>query len=403
MAISYVAYTWQGQKVTGVMEAPSVEDVFDALEQDQLIPYKVKPVQERRPLVEVFPGLYKPKLRHLIDFSRQLSSLLKSGVPLRRALRTLEQESDSEGLRHALKKIVGEIEQGKRFSEALERHPTVFPGFYVRLVRVGEAAGGLVFTLGRLAEEQEQRKSVQDKVKAALLYPAISLVVAIVAGIVLITFSLPALIELLDEFGGELPFATQLLQDMTLFMQSYIAVVLTALGSTVTAIVLYTRTTRGARERDQLLLRVPVVGQVLIRSNMFALTSTLKTLIAAGVPLVEALKLSGEALNNIVIRDALESATAAASSGTGLGDSFRGQPIFPSLFTQGIVTGEMSGSLSETLDGMSDFYKQEAERAVDAATQLIQPVIILLVAAVVGFVSVAIISGIYSTLGQVNN
>ena len=363
---------------------------------------KVKEVVPRRSVAEVFPGLFKPKPRDLVDFSRQLASLLKSGVPLRRALLTLKDESSSQGLRLALKGTLADIESGVRFSDALERHTTVFPEYYVRLVRVGEAAGGLSHTLERLADTLQQRKSVQDKIRAALIYPAISLVVAIVAGIVLVTYSLPALIGLLDEFGGELPFATQLLQDATMFMRSYVGLVFAGLIGTAFALYFYTRTPSGARQRDRLLLMVPIVGSVLLRSSMFSLTATLKTLIGAGVPLVEALRLSREAVGNIPIREALEQATEDASGGTSLGQAFRNQKQFPSLLTQGIVTGELSGTLGETLDGLTDFYQQESERAVGAATELIQPAIILFVAAVVGFISVAVISGIYSTLGTVN-
>ena len=402
MSIEYTAYTWQGRKVSGVVDAATVEDVFLLLERDQLFPYKVKEVVPRRSVAEVFPGLFKPKPRDLVDFSRQLASLLKSGVPLRRALLTLKDESSSQGLRLALKGTLADIESGVRFSDALERHTTVFPEYYVRLVRVGEAAGGLSHTLERLADTLQQRKSVQDKIRAALIYPAISLVVAIVAGIVLVTYSLPALIGLLDEFGGELPFATQLLQDATMFMRSYVGLVFAGLIGTAFALYFYTRTPSGARQRDRLLLRVPIVGSVLLRSSMFSLTATLKTLIGAGVPLVEALRLSREAVGNIPIREALEQATEDASGGTSLGQAFRNQKQFPSLLTQGIVTGELSGTLGETLDGLTDFYQQESERAVGAATELIQPAIILFVAAVVGFISVAVISGIYSTLGTVN-
>ena len=400
-AIQYTAFTWQGKRVTGVMDAATVDDVYDLLERDQLFPYEVGELRSRKSLVETFPAFFKPKIRHLIDFSRQLASLLRSGVPLRRALATLEEESDSPGLRLALTKTLADVEGGIRFSEALERHPTVFPEFYIRLVRVGEAAGGLSLTLDRLADSLGQRKAVQDKVKAALVYPAISLIIAVVAGIVLVTYSLPALIELLDEFGGELPFATKVLQKGTSFLQQYALLVFGSTAILAMTFFLYARTEYGARQRDRLLLRVPMVGGVLVRSNMFALTSTLKTLIEAGVPLVEALRLSRESIGNRVLRDSLDRTTEDAAGGIGLGQAFRRQQ-FPSLLTQGIVTGELSGTLPETLGGLADFYQQESERSVSAVTELIQPAIILFVALLVGFISVAVISGIYSTLGSVN-
>ena len=401
MAIEYIAYTWQGRKVTGLVETESVDAVYDMLAQDELIPYRVRAAKPRRPLVEILPGLFKPKARDLIDFSRQISSLLKSGIPLRRALATLREESHSTGLKWAIHNVLKDIEGGKRLSDAMERHPTVFPTFYIRLVRVGEASGGLGFTLERIVETLEQRKSVQDKVRAALVYPLISFVVAIVAGYVLVTFSLPALTDLLEDFGGELPLTTQILQNLTEFMRQYITHVLASVIGMVTIFFLYTRTLRGARQRDLILLQAPVIGGVLRKSNMFSLTSTLKTLIQAGVPLIEALRLSSQAVGNIPLREAVEATTKDAESGVSLGQSFRRQKLFPPLITQGIVTGEMSGTLSDTLSGLADFYRQETERSVNSATELIQPTIILLVAGVVGFLAIAVISGIYSTLGAV--
>ena len=278
----------------------------------------------------------------------------------------------------------------------------MFPEFYVRLVRVGEASGGLVVTLERLSETLRQRKSTQDKIRGALVYPAFSLVVAVIAGIILVSYSLPALIDILDEFGGQLPLATKILQVGAEFLRDSIGVVLGGFVGTLTAVALYFRTAKGRRIWDTMVLKFPLVGAVVTRSTMFNFTATLKTLIDAGVPLVEALRLAGEAVSNVVIREALEAAAIDARSGTSLGESFRRQRAFPLLLTQGIVTGELSGTLPATLEGLSEFYGLESERAVGAATELIQPIIILFLAAFVGFIAVAVLSGIYSTLGSVS-
>ncbi len=401
MTVSYVAYTWSGHRVTGTLEVANLDAAYSELESDELIPYRLREVPASRSFVERFPTLFKPKLQDLVNFSDQLSSLLRSGVPLRRSLATLESESRAPGLRLALHKVIEGIESGKRFSEAIEEHDTVFPEFYIRLVRVGEASGGLVITLDRLAETLRRRKSVQDSVRGALVYPALSLVVALVAGTILITYSLPALIELLAEFGGQLPFATRLLQGSAEFLQQYVLFVLGGFAGVAITATLYFRTAHGNRVWDTVTLKAPVIGGVITRSTMYNFTSTLKTLIDAGVPLVEGLRLAGEAVGNIVVREALDAAATEARSGTSLGQSFRQQTVFPLLLTQGIVTGELSGTLPKTLEGLSSYYSQESERAVGAATQLIQPAIILVVAVFVGFIAVAVLSGIYSTLGSV--
>lgn len=401
MTVQYVAYTWSGRKVQGVLETESVASAYDELARDDLIPYRVEQVQPPRPMVERFPALFKPKIGDLVDLSRQIASLLKSGVALRRTLMTLQTESRSPGLRFALAKILEDVESGVRLSDALEKHPTVFPPFYTRLVRIAEATGSLVFTFERLAETLEQRKDTQDKVRSALMYPMISLVIAMVAGVVLVLFALPALTELLTEFGGELPFTTKVLQGLSTFLQSYILHIVGAIAGISAMLLLYTRTSSGALMRDGLLLKAPVIGGVIIRSTMQSFTSTLRTLINEGVPLVEALRLSGDAVSNLVVLNALENATADATAGSSLGQAFRRQTVFPPLLTQGIVTGELSGTLPETLEGLSEYYRKESQRSVTTATELIQPAIILVVGGVVGFVAVAVVSGIYSTIGQV--
>ncbi len=400
--IDYIAYTWTGKRVRGRLDAESMDAAYEALRRDALVPYKLAPVKEQRfSIVASAPGLFKPNTQHLTDFSTQLSSLLASGVPLRRALDTLKNESPSLGLRYAIGTVIKDIEGGKRFSEAMERHTSVFSPSYLRLVRVGEATGGLPVSLQRLAVDLRQRKSVQDKVRSAMTYPVISLVMALIAGSILITYSLPSLISLLDEFGSDLPLATQLLKDFTSFMNEWFSTIAMSLGGAVAAFLLFARTKRGAYLRDKLLLKVPVLGGVILRSNMFALTSNMKALIEAGVPLIEALKLSGESISNAVLREALGKVIDEASSGSSLGQAFRSQTIFPPLLTQGVVTGEMSGSLGETLGGLAQYYRTEAERSIDSATQLIQPILIMVVAAIVGFVAIAVVSGIYSTLTSI--
>ncbi len=403
MAIQYVAYSWGGRKVQGVLETSSVDAAYEELQRQGLIPYKVGVVRPARPLAERFPSLYRPKPRDVVDFSRQMASLLKSGVPLRRALETIRMQTTSPGMKFALQAVVRDIERGSRFSDSLERHPVVFPPFYTRLIRVGEATGGLVNTFGRLGVTLERRKAIQDKVRGALTYPLVSLLVAAVAGVILVTTSLPALVDLLNEIGGELPLTTRILQSAASFLQRYLPHLVGALAGILILIVLYFRTPRGARVRDRTLLRMPVVGGVVLRSNMHALTSTLKNLIDEGVPLMESLRLSADSVGNLVIRDALQDVTAQAEQGMSLGQAFSEQVIFPPLFTQGVVTGEVAGNLAETLGGLAEFYQQESERSIAAATELIQPAIILLVAIVVGFVAVAVLSGIYSTLGSVAN
>ena len=401
MAIKYEAYTWSGEKVTGVLETYSEEDAYEMLRQDELVPYRLETVRERRTLVQIVPRLFPARSQDLIDFTQQVSSLLKSGIPLRLALQVQRDQTRNLGLKTALGQIVKDVEGGNRLSEALARHSSVFPNFYIRLLGIGEAAGGVIFTLDQLHETMVRRKSVNDRVKSALTYPAISLVLAGVAALILIKYSLPSLIGLLDEFGGELPFATQLLITISDFLQEYILYSLFAIGATVALSLIYMRTPTGTKIRDNTLLRLPMVGNVMMTSNMFMLTSTFVTLLEAGIAPIEALRLTSQGMVNVAIREKLDIATEMAEGGSRLAEAFGQQKIFPTLLSQALAVGEMRGTQVDTLHGLADYFERQTEKAIGLAMEMIQPLVITLVAALVGFVAVAVISGIYSTLNSI--
>ncbi|MFH1141074.1 MAG: type II secretion system F family protein, partial [Chloroflexota bacterium] len=196
MFVRYVAYNWLGRRLEGILEAQSEDAARETLERDQLIPYRLRAVVRRRSLVQLAPALFRPGDQPLIDFTRELDSLLRAGLPLRQALTSLREETRSLGFREALRQVIQTIEGGGAFSEACSQQPSVFPGFYARLLHVAEATGAIGTVLQRVAETLEKRKAVKDRVRAALVYPAISMGVAVIATFVLMTYSLPALVRM---------------------------------------------------------------------------------------------------------------------------------------------------------------------------------------------------------------
>ncbi len=401
MAIKYEAYTRTGEKVEGVLDTDSEEAAYGMLEEEELIPHRLRAVRKLPSLVRMAPSLFKPKPKDVIDFSTQLSSLLVSGIPLRRAIMVLRDQTKNLGLKDALRQILDDLEGGSRFSDAFARHTVVFPEFYLRLLKVGEGTGGIPLTLNQLTDNLTRRKAVTDKVRSALVYPAISLVVAVIAGFVLVTYTLPSLTSLLTEYGGELPRTTQILILISNFLQSYGLFIIAPVIAITFLVGITMRTEPVKRTHDRIMLKMPVVGQVTLYSNMFYLTTTLSTLLKAGVPSIEALKLTEDGLGNSKLRDSLSEVTRNASEGMRLGEAFESQRVFPSILAQAIVTGEIRGGLGDTLTGLAQYYEEVTDRSLSGATELIQPAIILLVSGLVGFVAIAIISGIYSTLGTI--
>ena len=401
MVVRYVAYTWQGDKIEGVLDVDREEEARAMLQQDDLIPYELVRIRPVPSFSSLAPILFQPKPQEVIEFTRGLSALIRSGIPIREGLTILRGQGGGLGMKEIVRQLIGSIENGNRLSEACANHPRVFTGFYVRMLRLGEATGKMPESLQQLADTLLRRKAISDKVKGALVYPAISMIVAICVAIVLLVYSLPAIIDLLTEFGGELPLATRLLVGVSSSVQAFKTVMIIVLASLILGGWLIAQTKGGRRLIDRYLLRLPVAGTVVLQSNLFSLTSTFETLLRSGIPSMEALRLAKESLGNVILRERLDLIIADVEGGTRLGAAFRGHWPNPPLLSQGIITGEATGDLPSALSNMADYYEQEATRTVSGATELIQPAVILIVAGLVGFVAIAVVGGVYSALGSV--
>lgn len=401
MVVKYIAFNWDGQRLEGVLDVGTEEDARRLLERDNLIPYRLDSVRPRGSLLRFLPNILAPKPKELIDFTRGVAALLTAGIPLREALSIMREQCRDMVLKQILGQVLESVESGVRFSEACSRFPRVFPGFYVSLLRVSEATGGMAVTMDQLAKGMEKSKAIKDKVKGALIYPAFTLGVAILVGMVLILYTLPALVGLLSEFGGELPITTRLLISFSDAATGNTTYVLAAILGLPAALLVYTRTPSGARVRDRVMLKVPVVSTVIERMSLFGLTATMSSLLESGIPIMEALRLSKQSVTNVVYRERLERVTEETSQGVRLGVAFRNHWPSPPVLSSGIATGETSGTLVPALRSLAEYFEQEAARAAGAATELIQPVIMVVVAGAVGFVAIAVISGVYSTVGAI--
>lgn len=401
MRVKYEAFTWAGGRVNGEVAAETEAAAYEALRGKHLVPFRLQELRPRRSLVELLPGLFKPKNQEIIDFTRQMSTLLRSGIPIRDALSGLQEGARSLGLRAALGHVRRDIESGMSFSAACARYPSVFPKFYTRLLQVAEASGELSLLLGQITQLLERQKAMNQRVRAALMYPAITLVVAIISLVILVTYSLPALLGLISSFGGELPLTTRLLIQGADLMRSYGILGVCLVLALSAGMVALRRTKRGTPAWDWALLRVPVVGKVVLLSSIFTLLSNLATLLRSGVAPVESLLLAGRETANTVVRESIGRVAAEVSAGGRLSQAMTGAAPFPPLLAQAIRSGEASGSLAQALEFQAEYYEKELDRAVARAVELIQPLVTVLLAGFVGFVGMAIVSGIYSTLGSI--
>ena len=401
MVVKYIAYTWQGEKVEGVLDVDQLDEARELLQRDELIPYRLTMVKPRRSLAQLAPFLFKPKPKEMIELTQGVASLLRSGIPLRESLISLRDQNISLGLKEVVRQVVQDIEGGDRFSEALARHPSMFSTFSIRIIEFGETTGGMAPAMMQLAETMEKSKAMKDKVKSALIYPMISLVVAIAVAGILVTFSLPALTGLLEDFGGELPTITKLLVAIADFIGLYKMQMFGVIFGVGISLWLYLRTKSGAIRRDRVLLKLPVISRVLVQSSLFHFASIFSTLLQSGIPTVEALQLSRDSLDNVVLRERMDRVIYEVNQGNRMGVAFQQHWPDPPLLSQAIITGEASGNVAPALQGLAEYYETESMRAISGATELIQPAVILLVAGLVGFVAVAVMSGIYSGLNSI--
>ena len=277
----------------------------------------------------------------------------------------------------------------------------MFPHIFPRLVTVGEETGNLHLALNQIADHVEKQAGLGEKVRKALGYPAFVALVGMVAGFFLLTYSLPAMMGIFKEFGAKLPITVRILMAVSDFMQAYGMLGMGAVTAVGVALFLYFRSPRGTPVWDRLVLRLPLAGRVVWLRNMFHFTSTVHTLLAAGLPLTDALEMTARATGNSRIRDAILHTRNGIIAGQSFSEALATDPIFPDLIRQMANVGEESGTLAENLATLSNFYEQETERAVSGLTDKIEPTLILLVGGVVGFIAVAIMSTIYGVMGQI--
>ena len=334
-------------------------------------------------------GLRRSGRSHLVLSTRQLATLVKAGMPLLRSLRTVGDQLDPGPLQDVFVAVAKDVEAGIKLSEALSHHPRWFPPFYVNMVRAGEVGGQLDEILKRLAELLEKQARLRDRVKGALMYPAFVMVAAVGILIVLMIFVVPTFMNMFNELGSSLPLPTQLLVIACTAVRSYWWVVLVGLAAGGVLLKLFLQTLPGRRLIDRLSLHVPVMGSLVERLLISRFARTLGTLLASGVPILTPLETVRATVTNLVIDDALQDVERSLKVGETLARPMELSGVFPPLVTRMIALGEETGQLDQMLMQVADSYEEEVEVQLAGLTQLLEPLLILFVGGVVGFIVIA--------------
>lgn len=321
--------------------------------------------------------------------TRQLATLVKAGMPLLRALRTVGDQLDPGPLREVFVAVAADVEAGVKFSEALSSYPKWFPTFYVNMVRAGEVGGLLDEILKRLAELLEKQARLRERVKSALMYPAFVMVVAVVILLVLMAFVVPTFLGMFTELGSALPLPTRLLIGACTAIRSWWWMVLLGLIGMGMLLRVFLQTPMGRRLVDQGMLHAPVFGSLVERLLISRFTRTFGTLVASGVPILNALEIVRATVTNVVIDEALQDVERSLKVGESLARPMELSGVFPPLVTRMVALGEETGQLDRMLMQVADSYEEEVEVQLAGLTQLLEPLLIVFVGGVVGFIVIA--------------
>ncbi len=402
MAFRYVALGPDGGQIRGALDVPSEAHAERALWDAN---YRVISIREERKLPsieQIFPSLYSVKKRALITFSRQLATLLESGVPVMRSLELLEEQTSSKPLTNAIRGISKSIREGATFASAIEEYPTVFPVMYARMVELGERTGHIEEMLRQLATYMEREEAIAKRVKGALAYPAFMMVLAVVVVAVLVTTALPALVDLFAEFDGDLPITTRILIGVTEFSKVYRMQILAAgAAGGVGGAWLFSQPL-GKRILDRVLLTVPVFKAITINANAARFSRTLAILLRAGLPLTEIMDLLVRTTDNGILRRNVEDVRRQLMDGEGLSGPMTNAGCYPPLLIQMVAVGEETGTLDSNLEITAEFYTKEVDEKVDALTAMMTPALTIVMGVVVGFIALSLIMPMYQLIGNVN-
>lgn len=341
------------------------------------------------------------KTKQLVTFTRQLSTLVNAGLPLMRAMRVLQRQEKNAALRDAVAQMAESIESGSTFAEALAAHPKIFDRLFVNMVKAGEIGGVLDVVLARLAEFQEKAEKIKGKVKSAMTYPIVVLVMAISILTFLMMFIVPKFADIFaDLMGGKgMPMLTQFVMNASSVMVHRLPVVVIVIVALVVIIKLLAKTAKGRYALDKFKLNAPVFGTLISKNSISRFTRTLGTLMSSGVPVLQALNIVKETVGNEVISKAVAMIHDAVKEGENMAPPIASSKVFPPMVVSMVEVGEETGALPDMLNKIADSYDDDVDNAVAAMTSIIEPVLIIFLAVVVGTIVIALFLPLVSIIG----
>ena len=389
----------KGKTVKGEYDAESREELFKYMRSKGIIASKVK----RKPKKLSFKMGTGVKAEDITNFARQFSAMISAGLPLVQCLNILSSQTENPNFKTVLLSVTENVESGNSLAESLAKHPKIFPELFINMIAAGEIGGILDTILLRLATFLEKAAGLKRKIKGAMMYPVVISLVAVIAVAALLIFVIPVFASMFADFGADLPKPTQVVVDMSNFLKTpkKILPVLVAIVVAVIAFIKYKKTPKGRLNVDKLILKIPIMGDLAKKSVIAQFSRTLGTLLSSGVSILEALDITAKTAGNMVIRNALQSMISSISEGKTITEPLKETGIFPPMVVQMVAVGEESGGLDQMLNKIADFYDEEVNAAVEALTSVMEPIIIVVLATVMGGTLIAMYLPMFSMIEAV--
>jgi type IV pilus assembly protein PilC len=397
----YEAVDNKGRTLKGAIEADSEQLVLAKLHEQGL---HVVRVEQQREKTKLFSGLgkpKKPKLQAMVMFTRQFATMIDAGIPILRCLDILYTQTKDPALKNAVDSVRKDVKSGMALNEAMEKHPLVFSDLFVNMIRAAEVAGILDQILDRLATFLEKDLEVRQKIKSAMMYPVMVLVFSFLVLVAIFMFVLPRFKEIFASMNVEMPAMTQFLFSASDFVIGYWWALAGLVIGVVFAVKAYIRKPKGKYQYDWLKLRFPIFGELVLKLAVARFARTLGVLVSSGVPLMRTLEIVGQTSGNQVLAHAIEGTRQSIREGQPLSAPFAATGLFPSMVIHMMDIGEESGRLSEMMVKIADFYEQEVDATIKGLTSMIEPLLIVFLGGVVGFIAISIMMPMFKLINAI--
>ena len=396
-AFAYTAINAQGLATDGEVHAATLDAARDQLRSRGLLPQRLEEVEATN--TEVKAGLKRVKPKSLQIFSRQFATMIESGLSVVGALAILEEQTQDSYLAEVIGLVRNDVEDGLLLSQAMARHPKVFSRLFIAMVEAGETAGILDQVLDRVAFQIEKDTKIKRRVKGAMIYPLVVLGFATITLIGLLLFLVPVFQQVFAQLGGELPALTRAVVAASNLLRSSWYIMFLFAGFTFFGVRWYIRSEEGRKVWDRIKLAVPMkIGDIVLKVTMARFSRTLSTLVAAGVDIIKSLEITGQTAGNWVVEDALLDVRQRVHQGVPIAQPLLENPVFPPMVAHMVKIGEETGELEKMLGKIADFYEDEVDSSIQALTAIIEPIMMMLVGAMVGVIILAMYMPMFKLL-----